>query len=321
MPPSKGYTLAGLFAFLIFLSTQLPAQNNDPRIKQEVQPGVKSVQLTVTRIFTLTVKTYDTVGPPGINIPVTHREKRTIYDTTVREARQYDQQGNLASSQRVSWDSTATTYHYTSDSAWSATAAVYRNGYDSAFRRIPWQYIFQADTVAVKGNTALAKHRTDWYTGILVYVGDSCLATHIYNEGRAGSPRGYHRSRSDSFWDYESAGPFARKVITHSFRTDTVKYLNAKRQCLIKVINHFDSTGRVDSSEYYNYQVKKFAVQEMYMTPKENKTYYLQMNRSGKPSCTVFRTYNEKGLLTEERLVTNDRHNYMVVKRYEYQYY
>jgi hypothetical protein len=311
-----------LLAIVLIFPAVVFAQNTDPRIKPQSHAGVKSVQLTVTKIYTATVKTYDTVGPPGIPIVRTHREKQLIYDTTVTEFSRYDREGNLVYNECVSWDSIATEYIYDSDSSWTATSSFHTRTYDnSAMTVFHWNNASRYDTVAVIGNSAVMKYCGSTFTRIEIFNGDSSRSRYTYANGSTEKWSGRTTSRSDSFWDYYSSEYYASKLITHSEAEDTVKYLDNHGRCLIKVINHFDSAGRVESSEYYNYSVNRFAVQRMWTMPFFTKTYFLPINRSGSPSCEVFRKYDERGLLVQEQIVNNQRDNFSIIRSYKYVLY
>lgn len=293
-----------LLSFLI--SAGLSAQNDDPRIRQIAPaPGVKSVSIKTVRYANTTVEITERT-PVQVALDI-HPKKDTIWvDTTAREWKYYAPDGKIESSYFKYYNPVQSYYRHLNDTSWVCIT------------RLGWR----TDSTIVTGNTAKtvpAVRKEDYYRTL--YAGDSMHYVYYNSKGKQQFHSEKCSSSVDSFWDYKSAGPFAKKVVLHAANRDTVLYLDKKGRWMVKVINHYDSAGHPVKSEYYNRSVKKFDLISMWANHHVgDATVYLGVN-GDRLSMTVRRTYDANGLLLREAWFYREQVTAGAVKFYSYTFW
>lgn len=268
------------------------AQNDDPRIRKVAPaPGVKSVHVKmIIRSFSV------------------ENRKDTSWrvDTAARETKYFAKDGRIDSSYFRYYLPDHSYYGHVSDSSWICTSV-------TGSLRV---------STSVSGNHAEVRSINPGGGHYeIIYAGDSMHYAWYNDNGERRSQHHQCSSPADSFWDYKSGGPFAKKVIAHADNRDTICYLNAKGRWMVKVINLYDSLGRPVVSEYYNRSVKDFDLITMWANHHVgDATLYLPKN-GDKLSMSVRRTYNAQGLLEQEAWYHQNRTTPSDVKMYSYTFW
>ncbi len=261
----------------------LAGQNPDPRIAQVApEPGVRSVKITTVRYYS------------GFK---DHHESKGFHDNkfdttygipTLDQKKYYSEEGRLDSAYYNHHTAQFFYYGYMNDTSWTCISAYGKDRFDRT---------------VVNGNSAeVFYYYAPFASNKFWYSGDSLHSRSYDKKGKLEKIFSYDRcsSASDSFWDYQSCGLFARKTVVHSMNRDTISYLDKKNRWMVKVINHFDSAGHPVKTEYMNRSMKEFDLIPMHANPHVgDATLYLPQNGT-KVSMTVNRTYNGRGLLIEE---------------------
>jgi hypothetical protein len=87
------------------------------------------------------------------------------------------------------------------------------------------------------------------------------------------------------------------------------------------IVHHYDNVNRAVRAEYFNYGIKKFAVLSMRYNDRLSVTEWVVKSRGGKPSYTIDREFNEKGLVKKETFQWQRKGRYPLVKNYAYEFY
>ena len=269
---------------LLFFSVPvlLSAQNDDPRIRQVAPaPGVQSMSVKTVRYWVFKAKKEERT-PAQIRSGLHTKEYRMHVDSTARAINYYSPDGNVDSSYFKYYHPVSSSYHYLNDTSWVCIST----------------RTWRIDSTIVTGNTAKtvpAERGDDYYRAL--YRGDSMHYVYYNSKGERRTHYDYCTSPADSFWDYRSAGTFAKKVVVHTGNRDTVSYLDAKGKWMVKVVNEYDSAGHPVVSHYFNRSVKDFDLITMWANHHiGDATVYLPRN-GDRMSCAVYRTFDTRGLL------------------------
>jgi len=254
-----------LFPFFAF------AQNYDPRIKQNAPaPGIKCVQIETVRFYTQK-------GNASL-----------LESNTLTEKKYYSKEGRIDSAYHNYAFEKRFYFIYRNDSSWTCVSTIDFKPYDST--------IVIGDSAKVFYTHEFSEGARHWY------VGDSLHGRYYKKNGKRDRFFSYDRcsSAADSFWDYQSCGPFARRTLVHTGNIDTVCYFDARNRWMVKVINYSDSAGNPVKTEYINRSRKNFDIVPIHANHHiGDATLYLPENGS-KVCMTVHRIYNAQGLPVKE---------------------
>ncbi|HTF02888.1 MAG TPA: hypothetical protein VK826_02650 [Bacteroidia bacterium] len=302
-----GFTVRYVLFILVFSPLFLFAQNNDPRIPQIAPaPGVKSVNIQTVRYFKTKINVEERT-PLQVFFDI-HPKRDTIWaHHTLVEAQYYSRDGRIDSSYR--------NHHFPMHS-------YYTHFTDTSWTYVTWYENTRFDSTIVVGDSARtirlgpysSNHRL-WYAGdSMHYISYNKKGKSFYHSDLCSSP-------ADSFWDYQSGGPFAKKVVSHAGNRDTVFYRDAKGKWMVKVINHYDSGGHPVMSEYYNRSVKKFDLVSIFANHHVgDATLYLDQY-GDRLSMTTRRTYDSNGLLLQEAWFWRNQATPNMVQFYSYDFW
>jgi hypothetical protein len=289
--------MKNVLLFLVFIPFFLSAQNPS-WLKRPMAPaqGLKSVQTTT--IFT------------------GEKKGKTFTDTAFKEMSIYNTNGTLASKSYASiLDKAAytsvTTYNYAPECSWGRL--IYEDNrlvdsaeYSDCGLSVGIRYIYGAN-----GLHEIYKYKGDSVSNIIVDRPDTLRRNWSRVSELARDPE----------WDYVYAEEFDRKETVRSGNVDSVRYFNKKSKCIFMIVHRYDNADRAVRAEYFNYGVKKFAVLSMRYNDRLSVTEWVVKSRGGKPSYTIDRAYNDKGLLMKETFQWQRKGRYPIVKNYDYEFY
>jgi hypothetical protein len=287
------HALLLLFFLPTFLTAQSPSWLTRPTAPVQ---GLKSVKTTT--IFT--------GGKKG----------KIFTDTAFKEMSTYNMNGALASKTYASildkaTYTSVTRYSYATECSWSrliyeGNLLVDSAEYSDCGQPSGIRYIFSAN-----GLHEIYKYKGDSVSNVIVDRPDTLR-------------RNWRREilmARDPEWDYTYAEEFDSKQTVRSGNVDSVRYYNKKNKCIFMIVHQYDNANHPVRTEYFNYGVKKFAVLTMRYDNRLSVTEWVVKSRGGKPSYTIDREYNEKGLLKKETFQWQRKGRYPIVKNYNYEFY
>lgn len=286
------HVLLFLFFFPIFLRAQVSELVTRPLAPVQ---GLKSVKITT--IFT--------GGKKG----------KTFTDTAFKEILRYNTNGTLDSK----------TYSSVLDKATYTSATQYNYAPECWWERKRFEGNRLIDSAAYSDCGGVSGVRyifgANGLHEIYKYRGDSVFITIVDRPDtlrRAWKEKPVER---DLEWDYQNAGEFDRKHTVRSGDVDSVRYYDKSDECIFMIVHHFDKANHPVKAEYFNYSVKKFVVLTMLYNERLSVAEYVVKSKKGKPSYTIDREYNEKGLLKKETYQWQRKGRYPLVKNYDYGFY
>ncbi len=282
--------------FLAFVPIFLNAQVADPRISETTPAlGIQSVKTTT---FIKTVRDGDKL------------------DTAVKQFSYFNKQGLLTESR----------YATVLDKGTYTSRRQYFYNPECCWRNIYYENDVVRDCTFVcegcgEDNWGLVKSFGE--SGRIVlheYEGDSVRERVITGIDTVNRPW-KKLMHTDAFWDYKNAGAFARRQITKSVDSDTVKYLDQNGECLVMIVNHFNNSFQNVQTNYYNYKIKNFVFMKIRYNDKMDMGFFLEKCKKGRWSYQVLRNFDNKGLVVEEKYIDSNKKKPVIIKRFEYEYY
>ncbi|HTF02886.1 MAG TPA: hypothetical protein VK826_02640 [Bacteroidia bacterium] len=243
-----------------------------------------------------------------VTITGLYETKKDKPDTAFQQVDHYNEDERMGSR----------TYRSVLDGALYNTRVTY--GYWDYGRMVVRYYVngVLTDTADVRYHDA-----TMWHLGsgtVYEFHNDSVQETIMLKGKTEVRPKRFIAFKKDSFWDYRNAGTFERKTISGGQATDTTRYWSQSDECLVMVVNHYSESRHNMLSEYYNYGVKIFEFKRLRYNENLDITYYLEKSKQGKPSYTISRKFDERGLLTEERFNGAQDKRGVLVLKYSYEF-
>lgn len=279
-----------LLAWLTLSSLPSTAHPQDPREKK-IAPRKKICVMTVASLIS-TQK--DTAKCDTISV-----EKFT-YSPATGFLERYDYRVKLDGGTFTS----RTEYEYWQANSWRVHE--FENG-------------VEVSTGEVNNDTAhIVSPRENGRTVLYDYKGDSLQESVVAGIDTVRRPWKYYFREWDAEWDYDHAGTFARRVITKSIESDSIRYIDAQGKCMMMVVHHFNAMFKPIKSEYFNYSIKTFGLLQMRYTSTMDMIFYLNRSKSGKCTYVVLRKYSESGLLLEEKFIPKAHSSSIVTKVYTY---
>jgi hypothetical protein len=276
--------------FLLILPVTLNARRSDPRtLKVAPYDAVKSMKATY--IFS---------NPKG-------------NDTGITETFVYNENGWLTN---YTYDLhmmknppyfISSVYQYQSEDSW--TQLTYKN------KKL-------SDSAVVKGRWA---NTYNFYEGkfheMHEFRGDSAREKVVKGVDTVAYPNGLVNPNPDPFWDNSGVGKYARKSFVRSANTDTICYLDAQGECMVMIVNFYNSNIKPVKTEYYNYRKGRFDFAHLPYNERLDMNFFLNKSKKGAWSYQVLRKYDSLGNLLEEQWNPTGKKETVVIKKYEYQYY